>query len=113
MSLFEVTGLPADEVEKLVAGVHSDPFRILGPHRIGEDLAVRVFRPDAQQVEIALSRKGDQRFVAERIHSAGFFQACLPGTRGNVAYHLHLTGPDGSTTTVNDPYSYGTIMGDV
>lgn len=113
MSSFEVIGVPADEVESLVTGTHSDPFRILGPHRVGDDLAVRVFRPDAVKVEVVLTRKGDQRFVAERLHPEGFFQACLPGMRRNVGYELHLTGADGSTATVHDPYSYGAIMGEV
>lgn len=112
MSSFEVTGLPADEIDAVVTGAHSDPFRILGPHRIGEDLAIRVFRTDVKEVEIVLPRKGDQRFVAERLRP-GFFQACLPGMRRNVAYQLHLTGWDNSTATVHDPYAFGAIMGDV
>src|SRR5438477_8208381 len=112
MSSFEVTGLPADEIDKLVAGTHSDPFRILGPHRVGEDLAIRVFRPDTKEVEIVLTRKGDQRFVAERLRP-GFFQARLPGMRRNVGYELHLTGWDGSSATVHDPYAFDAIMGEV
>src|SRR6476646_572313 len=113
MSSFEVTGLPADEIERVVSGVHSDPFGILGPHLVGDDLAVRVFRPDVEKVEVVVTGKEDQRFPAERLHREGFFQACLPGMRRNVAYQLHLTGAAGLTATVHDPYSYGAIMGDV
>ena len=54
MSSFEVTGLPADEVDAVLAGAHPDPFRILGPHRVGDDLAVRVFRPDAKEISVIL-----------------------------------------------------------
>ena len=113
MSSFDVSGVPADEVDKLIAGAHPDPFRILGPHRVGDDLAIRVYRPDVAKVEVVLTRKSDERFPAERLRSEGFFQACLRGIRQNVSYELHLTGVDGSTAIVQDPYSYGAVMGEV
>lgn len=74
---------------------------------------VRVFRPDAKEVEVVLTRKGDQRLIAERLRPEGFFQAILPGMRRNVAYQLQLTGADGSTATVHDPYAFGAIMGKI
>ncbi len=55
MSSFEVTGLPTDEINLFLAGAHPDPFRILGPHRVGDDLAIRIFRPDAKEVTVVLS----------------------------------------------------------
>ena len=57
MKPFQIAGLPADELNRFLAGTHSDPFRILGPHRVGDDLEVRVFRPDARKVDIALNRE--------------------------------------------------------
>ena len=62
MSSFEVTGVPIDELKLFLAGAHPDPFRILGPHRVGDDLAVRIFRPDAKEVSIVLAGKEEQRF---------------------------------------------------
>src|SRR3984893_11695036 len=113
MSSFEVTGLPIDELNTFLAGAHPDPFRILGPHRVGDGLAVRVFRPDAKEVSVVLARKDDQRFPADRVQRDGFFQAILPGVKRNVNYRLHLTGWDGSTAIVHDPYAYGPIMGEI
>src|SRR5262249_42249334 len=52
-------------------------------------------------------------FLAEKLRPEGFFQACLPDLRRNASYQLRLTGADGSTATVHDPYAFGTIMGDV
>jgi hypothetical protein len=37
---FEIAGLPRDEVSRFVAGTHADPFRVLGPHRVGDDLEI-------------------------------------------------------------------------
>jgi 1,4-alpha-glucan branching enzyme len=112
MSSFEITGVPVDELNVFLAGAHPDPFRILGPHRVGDDLVVRVFRPDAKEVAIILEGK-EQRFAADRLRPEGFFQATLPETKRTCSYQIHLTGWDGSTAVVRDPYCYGLIMGEV
>jgi 1,4-alpha-glucan branching enzyme len=113
MSSFEITGLPIDELDTFLAGAHPDPFRILGPHRLGDDLAIRIFRPDAKEVSIVLPGKEEQRFPAKRLRREGFFQATVPGMRRDLDYRVHLTGWDDSTAVVRDPYCYGIIMGEV
>ena len=113
MSSFEITGVPIDELNVFLAGAHPDPFRILGPHRVGDDLVVRVFRPDAKEVSIVAHRKAEQRFAADRLRPEGFFQATLPGMKRDIDYHVHLTGWDESAALVRDPYSYGLIMGEM
>jgi 1,4-alpha-glucan branching enzyme len=113
MSSFEITGVPVDELNLFLAGAHPDPFRILGPHRVGDDLVVRVFRPDAKEVSIVLPGKEEQRFAADRLRPEGFFQATLPGMKRDTDYRVQLTGWDGSSALVHDPYSYGLIMGEV
>ena len=68
MKAFEIAALPPDEVNRFVRGTHSDPFGVLGPHRVGDDLEIRVFRPDARGVRIPVRRenlRADQdEFVA-------------------------------------------------
>ena len=113
MSSFEITGLPVDELDVFLAGAHPDPFRILGPHRLGDDLVIRIFRPDAKEVSIVVPGKEEQRFPAKRLRREGFFQATLPGMKRDLDYRVHLTGWDDSTAVVRDPYSYGIIMGEV
>jgi 1,4-alpha-glucan branching enzyme len=113
MSSFEITGVPVDELNVFLAGAHPDPFRILGPHRVGDDLVVRVFRPDAKEMSVVVSGKEEQRFEGNRLRPEGFFQATLPGMKRDIDYRVHLTGWDGSTALVRDPYSFGLIMGEV
>src|SRR6266513_2112079 len=96
MRPFEITGLPPDELNSFLTGTHSDPFRILGPHRVGDDLKIRVFRPDA-----------------EKIHRDGFFCLTVPGATRDLDYRLRLTTRDGSEQLARDPYQYGPIMGEV
>ena len=110
---FEIAGLPSDEVKNFVAGTHSDPFRVLGPHRVGDDLEIRVFRPDARKIEIVLDRDPEEPIVAERIQQDGFFCAAVPGATRDVPYHLRITTWDGSEQLTRDPYQYGPIMGEV
>ena len=70
MKPFAVAGLPPDELNSFLSGTHSDPFRILGPHRMGDDLAIRAFRPDARKIDIV--RDGQATIEAEKIHRDGF-----------------------------------------
>ena len=113
MKAFEIAGLPGDEVSRFVQGIHSDPFRVLGPHCVGDDLEIRVFRPDARSVDILLDREPDKPIAAEQIQQEGFFVATVPGATRDLAYHLRITGGDGSKHVTRDPYQYGPIMGEV
>src|SRR5437899_9457608 len=113
MKLFEIAGLPSDEVKNFVAGTHSDPFRVLGPHGVGEDLEIRVFRPDARKVEIVLDGHANKPIIAERVQQDGFFGATVLGATRDFTYHLRITRRDGSQQLTRDPYQYGPIMGEV
>src|SRR5881409_1652268 len=92
MKPFEIAGLPSDEVKNFVAGTHSDPFRVLGPHRVGDDLEIRVFRPDARAIDIVLDREAEKPIAAERIQQDGFFCATVPGAPRHLPYHVRITG---------------------
>ena len=111
MKPFAVAGLPPDELNSFLSGTHSDPFRILGPHRMGDDLAIRAFRPDARKIDIV--RDGQATIEAEKIHRDGFFQSIVPNATRDLDYHLRLTSWDGSESVMRDPYQYGPIMGEV
>jgi len=113
MKAFDIAGVPRDEMSRFVAGTHSDPFRVLGPHRAGDDLEIRVFRPDARAVDIVFDRELEKPISAESIHQDGFFCATVPGATRDVPYRLRLTAWDGSQQTTRDPYQYGPIMGQV
>jgi 1,4-alpha-glucan branching enzyme len=114
MKPFEVAGLPPDELNAFLSGTHSDPFRILGPHRQKGDLVVRVFRPDAKKVEIVLDQPASaEATAAEKIHREGFFQATIPNATRDLDYRIRVTGHHGSEQTTRDAYQYGPIMGEV
>ena len=74
MKPFEIVGLPPDELSAFLSATHPDPFRVLGPHRVGDDLAIGVFRPDAQKVEILTNGDfGPADRGGKEIHRDGLF----------------------------------------
>ena len=55
------------EIEAIVAGRHSDPFKILGLHQSGKQWIVRAFVPEAQSLE-AMKADGKSAGKLERRH---------------------------------------------
>jgi len=110
---FEIAGLPRDEVNMFVTGLHSDPFRVLGPHKVGDDVEIRVFRPDARVIEVVLDREPDKLIAAKKTNEEGFFRATVPGVERDLPYRLRIVKLDGSGEFTRDAYQYGPIMGDV
>ena len=104
MKPFSVAGLPPDELNSFLSGTHSDPFRVLGPHRMGDDLAIRVFRPDARQIDIV--QNGQTPVEAEKIHRDGFFQAKIPNATRDLDYHLRLTSCHLNGACCNTPLEF-------
>src|SRR5260370_33017249 len=86
MKPFAVAGLPPDELNSFLSGTHSDPFRILGPHRMGDALAIRAFRPDARKIDIL--QNGQAPVGAEKIARYGFFQPRSPNSARRSHYRL-------------------------
>jgi 1,4-alpha-glucan branching enzyme len=112
MKLFDISILMTEELRTFLSGAHADPFRILGPHRIGKDVVIRVFRPDAREVTIKLDSNG-KIVPAERIHGDGLFQAALQDCQRDFTYMLHIKRWDDTEQITRDPYSYGVIMGEM
>ena len=111
MKPFEIAGLPPTEINSFLSGTHSDPFRILGPHRVGDDVCIRVFRPDAKKIEIVSDRQPPVEM--EKVHRDGFFEGAIPDAQRDVDYKLRIINWDGAEQTMRDPYSYGPILGEV
>src|SRR5215208_6457484 len=109
MKAFEIAGVPRDEVYRFIRGLHSDPFSVLGPHKVADGVEIRVFRPDAHAVAVVLDREPDKPITAEPSDEKGFFCASVPGVEREVPYHLHIVKRDGSEELTRDAYQYGPI----
>ncbi|HEY2800124.1 MAG TPA: 1,4-alpha-glucan branching protein GlgB [Chthoniobacterales bacterium] len=113
MSSFAIHPLDPSEIDALLHGAHSDPFRVLGPHGAGDDLVIRVFRPDARAIEVVAANDQSQVFPADRLHVEGLYQATVPNETRSFSYLIKVIAFDGSEQLLRDPYSYGPIMGEM
>src|SRR5450432_1353909 len=107
MSSFAIHPLDPSEIAALLHGAHSDPFRVLGPHRAGDDLVMRIFRPEAKEIQVVAAQDSTKVFPAERLHIEGIYQATIPGETPAFSYLVKVIAFDGSEHTSRDPYSYG------
>src|SRR3546814_164284 len=91
-----VAGLPADEVERIVAAAHPDPFAVLGLHEAGGKMVVRSFVPGAERLEVIAPDSDTILAALTRLNSHGVFDATVPHT-GRSAYRLRapLAGRNG------------------
>jgi 1,4-alpha-glucan branching enzyme len=84
--------------------------QILGPHLQDDGLTIRVFRPDADQVEVIIGRR--RPVVMEKIDPAGLFQVVVPRTKKVPSYRLKISRGD-DTSTIRDPYSFPPTIGEL
>ena len=89
------------EFERIAQARHHDPFSVLGKHRDQDLDLVRVFIPQANDVQIA---EGNIRL--ERIPGTDLFE--WRGTPGTVPDHYHLLWIDAEhhEHIAHDPYSF-------
>src|SRR6185436_9503592 len=84
--------------------------QILGPHLQDDGLTIRVFRPDAEQVEAVIGRR--QPIAMEKIDAAGLFEVSVPRIKKIPAYKLNLYR-EGEVTSIRDPYSFPPTIGEI
>ena len=113
MSSFSIYPIDPSEIAALIHGAHADPFHILGPHRVGDDLVIRIFRPEAKEIQVVAANDRSKVFPADRLHIEGLYQATVPNESPDFPYLVKVLAFDGSEHLLRDPYSYGPIMGEV
>ena len=99
------------DIDLIVAGRHDDPFAVLGPHRGGDDVSVRVFHPGAESVEI-IDNAGNALAALERLHDAGFFAGPVGLEDVSTAYRLRFRR-DGAEWETDDPYRFPPLLADL
>jgi 1,4-alpha-glucan branching enzyme len=97
-------------IDALARGMHGDPFALLGPHRTGAGRVVRTMQPQAREVQL-LNRTGEPVAKLERVHPAGIFVAPLPARLRS--YRFRITPWEGKTYDSDDPYRFGSSLGDL
>ena len=97
-------------IEAIAAGQHGDPFAILGPHRNADGISIRVFAPEAEEVDVI--GEGGRLFGSlEKVHHAGFFAGVI-GAPMNTPYRLGFRSADAQWEG-EDPYRFPSALGDI
>ena len=107
----EVFSVDMDAVAAIVGARNSDPFGVLGPHRVdAQQWEVRAFLPEASRA-VVVSADGKRLLAAmERIDPAGFFVARIAGTE-RPEYKIEVDTAAGSMRR-EDPYRFGPTLDD-
>ena len=88
------------DVEAIVAGVHGDPFAVLGVQEAVNGFIARCFVPHADKAT-AFTLEGKEVGTLTRRHDAGFFEGKIDiGERQPLRYRL---GNAGGEWWVTDP----------
>jgi 1,4-alpha-glucan branching enzyme len=97
-----------EEIAAIVAGVHANPFAVLGMHEFGKQFVARAFIPDAWDVT-AYTLSGEEVGALTRRHDAGFFEGEVSvRKRQPLKYRARNSGGEWE---VVDPYSFGPVLG--
>lgn len=102
----ETTLIP-EAIHALAEGRHGDPFAVLGPHDTPAGRVVRAMLPGAVSVA-ALAPDGTAHRLAP-LHAAGLFEGPVPA---GGRYLLRIDW-GGAVEEVEDPYSFGRLLGEL
>jgi 1,4-alpha-glucan branching enzyme len=108
-----IATLSPHDLQLLLNSEHPNPFGMLGLQEIDGEFVVRAFRPDAKSLTVIDRNDQKRRFPAERIAEEGFFEAPLQGVKSRFDYLLEIDRWTGERFQIADPYSFGTLLGDL
>ena len=104
--------LTAAEIEDIRHARHGDPFSVLGAHADASGQRwLRCFQPGARAALAVEADNGQPLSVLTQLHPDGVFEGMLGSTAG--AWRLQFTWADGSSVTVDDPYRFPPVLGEL
>jgi len=109
--------LPASEVDRLIAGDHSNPHAILGAHPaslLGESgVMIRALIPKAERVECILDDGQAQEMTREAEGLSDLYSTFVSGATLPLSYRFRFHYTDGAVWDRSDPYRFLPTLGDV
>jgi 1,4-alpha-glucan branching enzyme len=97
------------EFDRVAAGSHHDPHSILGAHQDGENWTIRVLRPMAKSVTLALAKS--KSLELSHLHG-GIWEGSLKSKKA-PDYRVDTVYEDGSNWTTDDPYRHLPSIGEL
>ncbi|MDE1995316.1 MAG: 1,4-alpha-glucan branching protein GlgB [Rhizobiaceae bacterium] len=100
--------ISADDIAAILAGTHSDPFSVLGVHRVDDGFVARCFILGAEAVT-AMALDGSVIGELDCLDPAGFFSGTISVTKQQPVRYRARRGD--AEWAVTDPYSFGPVLG--
>jgi 1,4-alpha-glucan branching enzyme len=104
--------LDAATIAAIVDGRHSDPFAVLGPHGVADQLTIRAFVPFATSLAVIDPATGAVAAELKEIAKPGLFEGTVPGRPVWFAYRLRASNAEGSWE-FDDPYRFPPLLGEM
>ena len=102
----------SQDVAMICNASHHDPFAVLGPHRLASgERAVRCFLPGAAEVHVC-NPEGRALGALTQVHLDGFFDGVVALAAG-AAYRLQVRWASGFEDTLEDPYRFDLVLGEL
>ena len=104
--------LHAAEIDSVRHATHGDPFATLGPHEVAPgQQSIRCFLPGAERV-LVMAADGQTLGELTRIHEDGFYEGVVD-LSANSAYRLQVLWHGGQQDTIDDPYRFPLVLGEM
>ena len=98
-------------IQMICLASHGDPFSVLGPHATtAGQTSVRCFLPNATQVTVV--NEQNHKLGQLKEPSSGFFEGKVKFAP-TEAYRLQVQWADGQQSTLEDPYRFPLVLGDM
>ncbi|MDJ0835412.1 MAG: 1,4-alpha-glucan branching protein GlgB [Acidobacteriota bacterium] len=95
-------------MKAITRGDYGDPFSVLGMHDSGGGLVVRVFFPDALEVDVVDRHSHKHIASLERLLPEGFFAGQMGRRKKRFGYKLRVV-LENDELYMEDPYSFGEV----
>ena len=106
--------LDDESVRALDEGRHVDPFAVLGQHEAqGGQRIVRAWLPGAREAWVVDAGTGYRLTALEQQDASPLWIAVVPRRRRPFAYRLRVDWGSGVMHDLADPYSFGSLIGDL
>ncbi len=99
-----------EQLQQLIDLRARDPHSVLGVHPDGDGTVLRVYRPDAVEVNVLPDGGGK---LPMRHRAGGIFEARLNGKETVFPYLLEVKYPGDKTFTLRDPYAFLPTLGEL
>lgn len=100
------------EIDAIRHARHGDPFSVLGAHVDASGQRwLRCFQPGARAALAVDAGTGQPLSVLTQLHPDGVFEGMLGSAAGT--HRLQFTWADGSSSTVDDPYRFPPVLGEL